>query len=96
MSTEIMANTQISLRIDADLKAKADSVLTQLGLSTSDFARMALHQLVLRQGLPFDVKIPNAATQAAIDEPRESRLSFSSVDEMMAHIDAMPDEDDDA
>ncbi len=91
-----MPNTQISIRLDADLKSKADAVLTQLGISTADFTRMALHQLVLRKGLPFEVKIPNQETQAALDEPRETLLSFSSVEEMMAHVDAMPEEPDNA
>jgi len=88
----VTANTQISLRIDAQLKAEADMVLSQLGLSTSDFTRMALHQLVLRKGLPFAVVIPNAETQAAIDAPRHDLPTFTSVEDMMAHIDTTPNE----
>ena len=90
-----MPNTQISVRLDAELKGKADAVLAQLGLSTSDFTRMALHQLVLRQGIPFDVKIPNAETLAAINAPRDNLPTFKNATEVMAYIDAQPDDDED-
>lgn len=81
-----MPNTQISLRIDAQLKADADAVLDQLGLSTSDFTRMALHQLVLQRGLPFEARIPNAETQAAIAEPREGLKTYANAGAMMGDI----------
>lgn len=91
-----MANVQVSTRIDADLKANADRVLEQIGMSSADYMRVAFSQLVLHQGVPFEMRIPNAVTQAALDAPREEALRFSSVDEMMAYIDSMPDEDDEA
>lgn len=69
--------TRINARIEQDLKTSGEAVLEELGLSTSDYVRLMFKQLVLRQGLPFDVKIPNAETLAALkedvsDQPRES------------------------
>ena len=64
-----MAKTAyINTRVDKDLKAKAEKVLSRVGISTTDAITMLLHQIVLRKGLPFDVRIPNAATMAAIEE----------------------------
>ena len=56
----------VKSRIDLDLKNEAERVLTALGLTASDAIRMMFKQIAARQGLPFDVKIPNAQTQSAM------------------------------
>jgi DNA-damage-inducible protein J len=56
----------VKSRIDLDLKIEAERVLTALGLTPSDAIRMMFKQIAARQGLPFDVKIPNAQTQSAM------------------------------
>jgi DNA-damage-inducible protein J len=58
----------INTRVDKDLKAKAEKVLSRVGVSTSDAITMLLHQIVLRKGLPFEVRIPNKETVAAMAE----------------------------
>lgn len=58
----------ISARIEPKLKRNAEHVLEKLGLGTTDAITMFLSQVVLRQGLPFEVRIPNAETRAAINE----------------------------
>jgi DNA-damage-inducible protein J len=64
-----MAKTAyINTRVDKDLKAKAEKVLSRVGISTTDAITMLLHQIVLRKGLPFDVRIPNEETVAAMAE----------------------------
>jgi len=61
-------NAYINARVDKNLKAKAEKVLSRVGISTTDAVTMLLHQIVLRKGLPFDVRIPNEETIAAIAE----------------------------
>jgi DNA-damage-inducible protein J len=56
----------IKSRIDLELKTEVERVLSSLGLTVSDAIRMTFKQIAARQGLPFDVKIPNAQTQAAM------------------------------
>ena len=58
----------INARVDKRLKARAEKVLSRVGISTSDAITMLLHQIVLRQGLPFEARIPNKETRAAIAE----------------------------
>ena len=58
----------IRARVDSKLKADAEAVLHKLGLTASDAIRLFYRQLALRKGLPFDVKLPNAATRQAIQE----------------------------
>jgi DNA-damage-inducible protein J len=58
----------INARVDEHLKADAERVLSSLGVSTTDAITMFPYQVVLHQGLPFDVRLPNAGTQAAMAE----------------------------
>jgi DNA-damage-inducible protein J len=58
----------INARVDKRLKAKAEKVLSEVGITTSDAITMMLHQIVLRQGLPFEARIPNAETRQAMAE----------------------------
>jgi DNA-damage-inducible protein J len=58
----------INARVDRQLKERAEKVLAQVGVSTTDAVTMMLHQIVLQRGLPFEVRIPNSETIAAIEE----------------------------
>jgi DNA-damage-inducible protein J len=58
----------INARVDRQLKARAEKVLAQVGVSTTDAVTMLLHQIVLRRGLPFEVRIPNRETISAMEE----------------------------
>lgn len=54
-----MAKTaNIYVRIEPEVKAQAEEVLSSLGLSASSAMMMFYRQIILRQGLPFDVKLP--------------------------------------
>lgn len=65
-----MANCNVQSRVNAQLKAEADVLFASMGMSVSDAIRMFLQQSVNMGGLPFQprAKIPNAETQAAMDE----------------------------
>jgi DNA-damage-inducible protein J len=58
----------INARVDRQLKERAEKVLAEVGISTTDAVTMMLHQIVLRQGLPFEVRIPSRETISAIEE----------------------------
>jgi DNA-damage-inducible protein J len=58
----------INARVDRQLKARAEKVLAQVGISTTDAVTMLLHQIVLRQGLPFAARLPNRETVSAMEE----------------------------
>jgi DNA-damage-inducible protein J len=61
-------NAYINARVDKNLKAKAEKVLRRVGVSTTDVITMLLHQIVLRKGVPFDVRVPNEETRRAMAE----------------------------
>ena len=64
-----MAKTgHVQVRIDSDIKQSAESIFNQLGFTSSDAVRMFFHQVVINNGLPFEVKIPNAETIQAMED----------------------------
>jgi DNA-damage-inducible protein J len=58
----------LNTRIEPALKAKAERIFSALGISASDAITMFYQQVVYRRGLPFEVRVPNAETLAALDE----------------------------
>jgi len=79
-----MAKTaMIVARTTPDLKTEAEKILKKLGLSTTEAINIFLSQIRLRQGLPFDVKIPNKTTRETFkksDEGKELK-TYNSVDD---------------
>ena len=59
---------RIHSRIDPELKKDVSAILGQLGLSESDAIRMFYQQIKINRGIPFDVRIPNEETSAALEE----------------------------
>ena len=53
-----MAATNINIRTDSELKAKAQLVLSDLGLDMSTAINVFLNQIVFRQGIPFEIAKP--------------------------------------
>ncbi len=62
-----MAKTaMIRARTEPYLKNKVEKIFQLLGLSSSEAINLFFRQVILREGLPFEVKIPNATTLKAI------------------------------
>jgi len=47
-------------RIEPEVKEQAESILSALGISSSNAINMFYKQIILQRGLPFEVKIPSA------------------------------------
>ena len=47
-------------RIEPEVKEKAESILSALGIPASSAINMFYKQIILQRGLPFEVKIPSA------------------------------------
>ena len=81
--------TMVHVRLDEKVKARAEKALAAMGLSISDAVRVLLTRVAAEKALPFELKVPNPATRAAIEEARHAGLrSFASVDELMADLNA--------
>lgn len=79
----------IRARIDPDLKFRAETILGDLGLNASDAIRLFYTQITLSDGLPFEVRIPNAETRAAIRDAREGKVlkHYAGTKEMFEAMD---------
>jgi DNA-damage-inducible protein J len=62
--------TNISIRMDADLKAKADALFAELGMNLSTAFNIFVRQSLREGRIPFDISLnqPNAETIAAMLE----------------------------
>ena len=59
-----MAKTDtIHMRVSPEVKSEADSILSRLGITTTDAINMFLNQVILRGGLPFEVRLPTARAE---------------------------------
>ena len=63
------ATTNVSIRMDVDLKKQAEELFADLGLNMTAAMTMFLKQAVRSQGIPFEIsRVPNAETIAAMRE----------------------------
>jgi DNA-damage-inducible protein J len=85
----VATTEMVHVRIDKRVKAQAAKTLAAMGLSVSDAVRVLLTRVAAEKALPFEVKVPNAETAAAMQEARKGGLrSFDSVQDLMADLNA--------
>ena len=82
--------SMLHIRVDDDIKDQATQALTAMGLSVSDAVRLFLRRVVVDQAFPLELKVPNAETQAAMQESRAMMASrkarFASDKELFADL----------
>lgn len=52
-------STNLIVRIEPEVKVQAEAILSKLGVSSSSAINMFFKQIILQDGLPFDIKIPS-------------------------------------
>ena len=69
-----MAKTaMVRARIEPILKDKAEQILHNLGLSTTQAIALFYRQVELYKGLPFEVVIPNKTTRKTFEDTDADR-----------------------
>jgi DNA-damage-inducible protein J len=89
-----MAQTNINIRMDADLKREFDELCDDLGLTMTAAFNVFAKTMVRQQRIPFEVSmdIPNADTIEAIKEVERMRKdpslgeAYTDVDQMMKDL----------
>lgn len=81
-----MKTVKMNIRVNKDINKKAEKVFSSLGLTNSQAVNMFFSQVVLSNGIPFDIKIPsyyNEKTIKVIEEAEngEGLLSCNSTDD---------------
>lgn len=79
-----MKTAVVHVRVEPDIKAKAESVLRGLGLTPAEAIRIFYAQISLRGGLPFPAEVPNDLTAETLAKSQrgEDVEQFDSLEQM--------------
>lgn len=78
----------IRARTESKLKSKVERIFEALGLTASEAINIFYHRVELENGIPFDLKIPNARTLRAMKdvEKKKGLHGFNSAEEMLRSL----------
>lgn len=71
----------VTARIQPDIKEQAEAILDRLGIPVSVFIDMTYRQVIMREGVPFSLEIPDklptrdSLTKAEFDSMMETGLT---------------------
>lgn len=82
-------SAMVRARVEPHLKEHAEAMLYEMGFSATTAITLFYRQIILRRALPFEVKLPNAATRRAMQAARSRRglVAADSMDELIAKLD---------
>jgi len=92
-----MANTSpVYARIDTELKENAEGILARLGITPSSMIQMLYSQIVLRQGIPFEVSLvpPKPVAEGNLTREQFDAELWKAVRSMQAGLAISADEID--
>lgn len=89
-----MAQTNINIRMDENLKKDFDTLCGDLGLTMTAAFNVFAKTMVRQQRIPFEISldVPNVETMAALREVEEMKKnpsigkSYSDIDQMMNEL----------
>ena len=88
-----MATTNVSIRMDTELKAQADELFAELGMNLSTAFNIFVRQSLREGGIPFEIRTdrPNKETIAAMLEAENiakdpNVKGYTDLDEMFAYL----------
>ena len=83
-------SSMLHVRMDTEMKQKATTALTAMGLTASEAVRLLFHRIAVDQAFPLELKVPNVETRHAmgdVDEMVQNRSArFASADEVFAEL----------
>ena len=89
------STTNISIRMDADLKAQADALFNELGMNLSTAFNIFVRQSLREGRIPFDISLnqPNSETIATMLEAERIAIAkdpsvkgYTDIDELFADL----------
>lgn len=89
-----MANINITVRMDEEIKRQADDLFSDLGMSLSGAITVFIKQCIRQQAIPFRIArdIPNRDTLEAIEEVQRlkhdpTKKTYDSFSEILEELD---------
>lgn len=79
----------IRARVEPDLKNTAEHIFSKLGLTTTQAITLFYKQVELRNGLPFEITIPNTTTHKTFNDTDAARnlIICENVNDMFNKLD---------
>ena len=62
-----MPEARLSVRVDEDIKRRAENIFRELGMTMSTGINLYLHQVAAQQGIPFPLKQVSQAKSEAME-----------------------------
>ena len=77
-------SANLYVRIEQEVKEQAESILAALGIPASNAINMFYKQIILHQGIPFDVTLPanrplDASTMSAAELSEELERGYADM-----------------
>lgn len=88
-----MAKTTLNLRVEEDVKNRAEEVLSQLGISMTAAVVLYLRAISREKAIPFDLKLNGAANESKKTKTKKVVKTSKKADKRSS--DGNFDEDDD-
>lgn len=80
------SSTMLHIRIDEKIKQDAQLAFQAMGISMPEAIRLFLTRVIAEQAIPFQVKVPNKTTLAAMQEVeqiiQEKKARFHHSDDL--------------
>nr|WP_314079445.1 type II toxin-antitoxin system RelB/DinJ family antitoxin [uncultured Leptotrichia sp.] len=67
-----MANANISIRIDAETKERANELFNKLGLTMTTAVNIFLKTAIRENGIPFELKLEKEPNETTLEAMREA------------------------
>ena len=84
-------SSSIYARVEPELKEQVEQVLSKLGIPMANAINLFLHQIVLHDGIPFEVKLPrrkpltySSLTQAQFDTEIEKGIASLNAEKVVS------------
>lgn len=87
-----MAKTDVlHIRVEPSVKQRAEKTLNDLGLSITEAINVFLNQVILNDGIPFEIRKPkfNKETIQAIEDTKKGKnlsKAFDNVEDMFKEL----------
>ena len=63
-----MANTNLNIRIDVELKQKSEEILNELGLNMTTALTIFLRQIIRSKGIPFEMRLDTHDNETTLQD----------------------------
>ncbi|MDO4626861.1 MAG: type II toxin-antitoxin system RelB/DinJ family antitoxin [Pasteurellaceae bacterium] len=86
-----MSETYIRARVDNQIKQDATLALQAMGMTMSEFLRIAITRVAKEKAIPFDIRVPNETTLQAVQEGRailaKAQRGFDNAETLFNELD---------